>query len=88
MFFSPGTAVQILKAIRYFISRRFIFERSATNIRDWSLAYSFICEDRKIIDLFDVWDVVGAEVEDLEVDQPREEIILQLDQTVLSQPSN
>ena len=33
----------ILKAIRFFISRRFIYERSATNIRDWSLAYSFIC---------------------------------------------
>ena len=24
--------------------RRFIYERSATNIRDWSLAYSFICQ--------------------------------------------
>ena len=24
--------------------RRFIYERSATNIRDWSLAYAFICE--------------------------------------------
>ena len=23
--------------------QRFIYERSATNIRDWSLAYSFIC---------------------------------------------
>ena len=23
--------------------RRFIYERSATNMRDWSLAYSFIC---------------------------------------------
>ena len=23
--------------------RRFIYERSVTNIRDWSLAYSFIC---------------------------------------------
>ena len=26
----------------FFISRRFINERSAANIRDWSLAYSFI----------------------------------------------
>ena len=23
--------------------RRFIYERSASNIRDWSLAYSFMC---------------------------------------------
>ena len=29
----------------YLISRRFIYERSATNIRDWSLAYSFKCKD-------------------------------------------
>ena len=35
-------AVQILQAIRFFISQRFIYERSATNIRDWPLAYSFI----------------------------------------------
>ena len=42
-FSTRGTAVQILKAIRFFfISRRFIYERSVTNIRDWSLAYSFI----------------------------------------------
>ena len=42
-FSSPGTAVQILNAIRFFfISRRFIYKRSVTNIRDWSLAYSFI----------------------------------------------
>ena len=26
----------------YLISRRFIYERSATNIRDWLLAYSFM----------------------------------------------
>ena len=42
-FSSPGIAVQILKAIMFFISRRFIYERSDTNIRDWSLAYSFLC---------------------------------------------
>ena len=95
-----GAVGQILETIRFILFRdgsftrgqsnirRFIYERSVDNIRDWSLAYSFICEDRKIIDLFDVWDVVGAEVEDLEVDQPREEIILQLDQTILSQSSN
>ena len=35
--------VHILKAIRGFVSRRFIYERSVANIRDWSLAYSFIC---------------------------------------------
>ena len=49
-----GAAVQILDNIRLIIfhadsftrgqsnMRRFIYERSATNIRDWSLAYSFI----------------------------------------------
>ena len=42
-FLTRGTAVQILKAIRFFISRGFIYERSDTNIRDWSMAYSFIC---------------------------------------------
>ena len=50
-----GSAVQILETIRFILFRddsftreqsniqRFIYERSATNIRDWSLAYSFIC---------------------------------------------
>ena len=42
-FSTRGTTVQILKAIRFFISRRFIYEMSDTNIRDWSLAYSFNC---------------------------------------------
>ena len=49
-----GAAVQILDTIRFIIfyadsftrgqsnMRRFIYERSATYIRDWSLAYSFI----------------------------------------------
>ena len=48
-------AVQILETIRFILfrddsftrgqsnMRRFIYERSATNIRDWSLAYSFKC---------------------------------------------
>ena len=41
-FSTRGTAVQILKVIRFFfISRRFIYLWSATNIRDWLLAYSF-----------------------------------------------
>ena len=31
------------KGYRIFISRRFIYVGAATNIRDWSLAYSFIC---------------------------------------------
>ena len=35
------TSVHILKAIRFSISRRFIYERSVTNIRNWWLAYSF-----------------------------------------------
>ena len=47
-----GAAVRILETIRFIIfradsftrvqsnMRRFIYERSATNIRDWSLAYS------------------------------------------------
>ena len=43
------TAVHILKAIRFFISRRFIYERSVTNIRDWSLAYSFICVTQTLL---------------------------------------
>ena len=43
-FSTRGTAIQILKAIPIFISRRFIYERSDCNIRDWSLAYFFIYE--------------------------------------------
>ena len=50
-----GTAVQILDTIRFIIfyadlytrgqsnMRRLIYERSVTNIRDWSLAYSCMC---------------------------------------------
>ena len=49
-----GAAVQILETNRFILFRgdsftrgqsnirRFFYERSATNIRDWSLAYSFI----------------------------------------------
>ena len=51
-----GAAVQILETFRFIFfrddsftrgqsnMRRFIYERSATNIRDWSLAYSFTCK--------------------------------------------
>ena len=50
-----AAAVQILEAIRFILfrddsftrgqsnMRRFTYEKSATNIHDWSLAYSFIC---------------------------------------------
>ena len=52
-----AAAVQILGTIRFILfrddsftrgqvnMRRFIYERSATNIRDWSLAYSYIYID-------------------------------------------
>ena len=40
-FSTRGNAVQILKAIRFFILRQFICERSATSIRDWSLGVLF-----------------------------------------------
>ena len=46
------TAVHIFKAIRFFITRLFIYERSVTNILDWSLAYSFIYQEYVWIDLF------------------------------------
>ena len=43
-----GAAVQILETFRFilfhddsFNMQRFIYESSATNIRDWPLAYSF-----------------------------------------------
>ena len=52
-----GTSVQILKAIRFFISRRFIYERSVTNIHDWSLAYSFICNKPSFS--FDIFGING-----------------------------
>ena len=47
-FSTQGPDVQILKAIRFFISRRFIYERAATNICDWSLAYSFIYGEKEL----------------------------------------
>ena len=53
--YKTGAVVRILATIRFILfhadsftrgqsnMRRFIFERSTANIRDWSLAYSFIC---------------------------------------------
>ena len=39
----------------FFILRRFIYERSDTNIRDWSLAYSFICRFAIKTNLPNIW---------------------------------
>ena len=66
--YNTCAAVQILVAI-CFISfrddsftrgqsnlRRFMYERSVTNIHDWSLAYSFICMSMSVC----LWDVLSV----------------------------
>ena len=45
IFFNVRDCISDFKGypVFFLISRRIIYERSANNIRDWSLAYSFIC---------------------------------------------